>query len=254
MKRRSALAIFVVVSVSLWAVFALNAAPQAFFSSDLTIHQTQSSSGGRGGERSVTSTMYLSGNAMKHSSSDGNDSIIRLDENKMILIDNNKKTYSEVTFQQLQEFMDKATAAMGGANDQQMEAMRKLMGGRGGADQPISVTKVGPGETIAGYATEKYLVKGPMEMEVHAAPDLKIPAQYYDALKLRMPKNPFFDMGKLMEEMKKMNGVPMKQITTIKMMGMETKSTTLVTSVDKGAIPKTTFDVPAGYKKVDFLK
>lgn len=192
---------------------------------------------------------------MKNSSSDGNDSILRLDEGKMILIDNNKKTYSEITFQQLQEMMDKMSAAMGGNSEQQaqaMQAMRKMMGG--GSDQPITVTSAGPGETIAGYATEKFIVKGPMEMEIHATPELKIPPQYYDAIKLRMPRNPMFDFGKLYDEMKKIGGIPMKQITTMKMMGMESKTTMVVTSVDKGAIPKTIFDVPAGYKKVDFLK
>ena len=54
--------------------------------------------------------------------------------------------------------------------------------------------------------------------------------------------------------MKKIDGMPMKQVMTMKIMGMETKSTMVVTSVDKSAIPKTTFEVPAGYKKVDFMK
>ena len=90
-----------------------------------------------------------------------------------------------------------------------------------------------------------------MTMEIWAAPDLKVPAQYYDAIKLRMPRNPMFDLGKVFDEMKKIGGFPLKQVTTMKMMGMESRSTMVVTSVDKGPVAKTTFDVPAGYKKVD---
>jgi hypothetical protein len=46
----------------------------------------------------------------------------------------------------------------------------------------------------------------------------------------------------------------LKQVTTVKMMGTESKSTMVVSSVDKGPIARTTFDVPAGYKKVDFAQ
>ena len=54
--------------------------------------------------------------------------------------------------------------------------------------------------------------------------------------------------------MKKINGFPLKQITTMKMGAMTTTSTMIVTAVDKTPIAKTTFDVPAGYKKVEFMQ
>jgi hypothetical protein len=38
------------------------------------------------------------------------------------------------------------------------------------------------------------------------------------------------------------------------MMNVVSKSTMVVTAVDKAPIAKTTFDVPAGYKKVDFAQ
>jgi hypothetical protein len=252
MKRRSAASILVAACLIAAAGVVAGAAPQGFFSSDLTIRSTQSSAGGRGGGREVTMVNYLSGNAFKTSSSDGTDTILRLDEGKIISIDNNKKTYTEMTFQQLQQMADSLNAAM--TQDKQgsaeaMAAMKKMMGG--GADVPISVSKIGPGENISGYATEKYVVQGPMQMEIWAAPELKVPPQYFDAMKMRMPRNPMFDFSKMFEEMKKINGYPVKQITTMKMMGMETKSTTVVTAVEKGSIAKSVFDIPAGYKKVE---
>src|SRR4030095_2813953 len=133
-------------------------------------------------------------------------------------------------------------------NKEQMEALRKVMGQSFG---PISVTKQGSGETIAGYATEKYLVKGPMEMEIWAAPDLKIPGAYYDIMKLNVHPNPFFDMGKMYEEeMKKINGLGVKTVMTMNVMGRSMTTTTLVTDVQKGTIPASTFALPAGYKAV----
>jgi hypothetical protein len=228
----------------------MNGAPQSFFSTDLTIHQTESSSGGRGAPRSATSTTYLSGNAMKRSGSDGSDMIIRLDEGKMVMVDNGKKTYSEISFQDMQAMMDKASQAMKDLPPEAAAAMKSMMGNMA---TEISVTSAGPGEAIAGYATQKYVVKGPMEMEIWAAPALKVPPQFYDAIKMRLPRNPMFDLGKLYDEMKKIDGWPVKQITSLKMMGQEQKSESVVTSVDKTPIPKSTFDVPAGYKKTEVM-
>jgi hypothetical protein len=217
------------------------------FSQDLTMHSTTTTSGmaGRGGG-SATGTDYLSKNAMRMNSSDGNDTIIRFNSEKFITIDNKNKTYSEMTFKQLQEMLDKVSAAMG--NMQEMEAVKKMMGM---TMSSITVTKAGPGETIAGYPTDKYFVKGPIEMEIWAAPSLKIPAAYYDALKLQMPSNPLFDMKKLYDEMKTIDGIPLKTIFTIKMMNMEMKSTKVVTSIEKGAVPGSVFEIPAGYKRTE---
>jgi hypothetical protein len=219
-----------------------------FFTQDLTMHSTTNSSGmmGRGGG-TTTETDYYSKNAMKTSSSDGNDSIIRFDTEKVISIDNKRKTYTEITFKQLQEMLDKMAGEMK-MEPGAMEAMKKMMGQTATS---FTVTKVGPGEEIAGYPTDKYLIKGPMDMEIWAAASLKIPAEYYDVLRLRTPANPMFDMGKMFEEMKKISGIPMKTVTTIRMMGNEMKTTKVVTSVEKGSIPASVFEVPAGYKLVE---
>lgn len=243
---RRALAI-VIGLVSSGLGMAASAAPQ-LPGGGLTLHATETSSGGRGGDRTSTVTTYLSTGAVKRSSSDGSDTILRLDENRMVIVDNNKKTYSELTFQQLQAMLDEAGAAGENVPPEAMAAMQKMMGG---ATTDVRVVKAGAGEPIAGYPTEKYQLTGFMTMDIWAAPDLKVPPQYYDAIKLRMPRNPMFDMGKVFDEMKKIGGFPLKQVTTMKMMGMENKTTMVVTSVDKGPIAKTTFDVPAGYKKVD---
>jgi hypothetical protein len=228
------------------------AANAQIFRSDLTVHQTTTSTGmmGGGGGGPQNSTIYFSGNAMKHSSADGNDFIMRFDQQKMVYIDNKKKTYSEMTFDELQQMMDKVGEQMKGMDPQQLEAMRKMMGQTLG---DVKVTPQGAGETIAGYATEKYLISmGPMEMELSTAPIIQIPPAYYNAMKLRMPKNPMFDMGKMYDEMRKVKGMTMKNVMNMKIMNMSMTTTTVVTSVEKGSIPASTFAVPAGYTSTPF--
>lgn len=214
---------------------------------DLTITQTTTSSGamGQGGGTS-TETVYFGTNAIKQSSADGKDVILLFDQEKLVTVDNNRKTYSEMTFQELQQMLDKTFAGMG-QDPRAMEAMKKMMG-RSGA--PVAVTREGAGGTIAGYPTEKYRITGPVEMEIWAAPDVKVPAAYYDSLPLRMPPNPMFDARELAKAYKQIDGWPMKTVLNIRMMGMSMTTTTEVTSVRKGAVPAATFAVPAGYKLV----
>jgi hypothetical protein len=235
-------------TLSLVLICASQNANAQIFSQDLTVHVTTTSSGmaGRGGG-TQNSAEYFSKSAMKTSSSEDSDTIVRFDEGKIITIDNKKKTYTEMTFKQLQDMLGNAGAQMG-QNREAMEQMRKMMGQQGNA--PVAVTKEGPGENIAGYATDKYLITGPMQMEIWAAPGLKIPTAYYDVMKFQAPANPMFDMKALYEEMKKINGMTLKSEMTIKMMNMEMKTTRVVNSIEKGAIPASVFEVPAGYKLV----
>ena len=114
----------------------------------------------------------------------------------------------------------------------------------------FKVTKIGPGEEIAGYRTEKYAVQGMMEMEIWAAPDLKVPELYYEALKMSVPANAVFDVRKLFDEFKKIDGMTLKTVTTMKMLNMDVKTETVVTSVERTPIPASVFAVPEGYKLV----
>jgi len=236
----TALILFAAVSLAMVAATRTQA-----FAQDITLHETITSAGMRGqGERTATSITYITAKAIKNTSPEGQDTIIRFDEGKIITIDNTNRTYTEMTTEQLNQMLEKLPGKEG-ENAEKMEALRKMMGQ---AASSYSVTKEGPGETIAGYSTEKYLLKGPIEYEIWAAPALKMPTLFFDVMKSRMPKNPMFDMGKLYDEMKKIQGMPLKTVMTMKMMNMEMKTTTVVTSVEKTPIPPSTFQVPAGYK------
>jgi len=241
------LAVAATLAAWLMAAAARPAAAQ-MFRQDLTLHETTTGTGmmGQKGNAARDSTLYFSSRGMRHSGADGNDMILRFDQEKMVALDHRKKTYSEITFEELQRKVEQAASQMSkAANKDEMEAMRQMLGGASGE---FKVTRLGPGETIAGYATVKYSMSfGPVGMELSVAPELKIPAAYYDALKLRVPPNPMFDMGKMYEEMKKIDGMTLKSVMQMKIMNMSMTTTTIVTSVDKGPIPASTFEVPAGY-------
>ncbi len=248
---RTALLCAVCIFVLALASFSPDANAQ-IFSQDLTMHSTTTSSGmmGQGGG-TTTGTEYYSRNAMRMNQSDGKDTIIRFDSEKIINIDNNKKSYTEMTFAQLEQMLNKMGEQLGaqlGKNSAQLEAAKKMLGL---TDASVSVTQEGEGETIAGYTTDKYLVKlGPIEMEIMAAPSLKIPSTYYDVLKIQAPPNPIFDMKQLFDEMKKIEGIPLKTTIIVKVMNMEMKTDKSVTSIEKGAVPASVFEIPEGYTLV----
>jgi hypothetical protein len=213
---------------------------------DLILKQTVKSSGAMmmgGMDRNSMTTTYFTARAMKVESANEPSTIILFDDQKLITVDHRKKTYSEITFRQLEESMNTLVAEME-KNKEQYEAMRRMMGG---SAESFTVEKAGPGDVIAGYKTEKYLLKGPYEMQIWAAPDLKVPALYYDAMKMRMPRNPIFDFSKIFDEMKKIQGMTLKTVQVINMMGRKMETTTEVTSVEKGPVPADIFKIPAGY-------
>jgi hypothetical protein len=189
--------------------------------------------------RETPTTLYISQMATRSSMGEGMEVIIRLDAKKMFIIDNKKKTYSEMTFDE----MEKRTAGAGKENPPpEAAAQMKPMMGSG----EVTVTPLGPGETIAGYATEKYhaTMGAEMEVDLWMAPALAMPAAFYDAMKSLMPADPMFD------EYKKIGGMQLKSVSTMKVGGHPITTSMVVTSVDKAPIPAATFDVPAGYKVV----
>lgn len=238
----------------IWAacVFgALALGPVHLAAQDLTLKQTITSTGAMmmgGMDKTTETTTYFSSRALRVDADMGPSTLILFDEEKLVSIDHSRKTYSEVTFKQMQESMARLVAEME-KNKEQYEAMRRMMGG---TSSSFVVEAAGPGETIAGFRTEKYRLRGPWDMEIWAAPDLKVPALYYDAMKMRMPANPIFDFGRMYDEMKKIHGMTLRTVQVINMMGREMKTVTEVTTVEQGAVPAEKFGLPAGYKLEPF--
>jgi hypothetical protein len=128
-----------------------------------------------------------------------------------------------------------------------MSPQQKTMMSRMGVGATASFTKVGPGETIAGLVTEKYVMKTPaMETEVLAAPTLSVPEGYYEMT--RASAGAFGATAQPGEALKAIKGMILKRVGTMTMNKMTT--TEVATAVDTHPIPAATFGPPAGYKKV----
>src|SRR4051794_24273716 len=135
---------------------------------DFTVHMVD-------GDGKLVATRYISQHAARIVSTYPGDSdiIYRMDTGKIISINNKQKTYGEITAAELRQRMEQKESSL---SPQQKELMQHF--GMAGA---TTLTKIGPGETIAGYATEKYSVKGPtMQGEIWVAPALEVPSGYYD--------------------------------------------------------------------------
>jgi Domain of unknown function (DUF4412) len=194
-----------------------------------------------------TATHYVSRNAVRNVSSNPveTDVIYRLDRGTIIRLNHQQKTYSEITVAQAREQGERSAAG----NTQQ--AMMRRLGMTGGG--ATSVTKIGPGETIAGYATEKYATKTPISQgEVWVAPALEAPAAYYD-MSSSYAAAQMGAMGQIVKELseKQVKGFMLKVTGTGSMAMMNGIAFTQVaTSVERAPIPPATFEPPAGYRKV----
>ena len=214
---------------------------QIVFAQDFTVQM-------KDGDGKSVATRYVSRNAVRNVSTfpAETDMIYRLDKGTIISVDNKKKTYSEATLAEVKQMAAQKESAM---SPQQIELMHRM-----GYGSAASVTKIGPGETIAGYPTEKYAVKGgTYQGEIWVTPALDPPPGYYDML-TAFAGSASGGMGVVMKELreKQIKGYLLKSTGTISFSPMMKgiTATEVASSIDKHPIPASTFDPPAGYQKV----
>ena len=245
------------------AVASLLAVPA--FAEDLTLVFKTTGSGSAG-----PSTSYYSSEKMRTGDAD-NETIVEYGPGKIISIDHKKKEYSEITLAEMEAAMKAAAAKMDEANAQMKEQMasmppavrekmEKMMGGVAGA---VTVTKGGTRQ-VAGYTCQDYAVAmgESMTTRICATTALQVPAPNVDYKRFSsfagsasaMANNPMFkSMGKMAEEMKKIEGLSIAESTSLKMMGKSMDSSKEAVEIKKGPIPASAFDVAEiakGYKKV----
>ena len=195
----------------------------------------------------ATATHYV-GERMIRTTDGENDTIVDVANGRYTVINHKKKEYYEFTREDLlaamQQFEQQMAGPMGGM-------MERMMGGKVGE---VTVVK-GAARKVAGYdCTSHTLSMGEnMRYEICAAESLPLPVTYYDAL-----KGPYALMGpmsrrfvKMFDEMKKIKGFPVAMNTTVSVGPLKIRAEQEATEVRKGAIPATSFQVPAGYKKKD---
>ena len=183
--------------------------------------------------------------------------ILRMDQEKIYNVDPAKKTYSVMTFAEMEEYAKKAGDKMAQFREKiknmppeqrkQMEAIGGMMGG--GAEAAVEVSATGEKKTIAGFACTNYLMKrgGKDFMTLWVTKDVA----GFDNL-----RKDWMEFGKRMatltnvsglgEAYQKIDGFPME--TDMDAMG---KITNVVTKVEKRSTPAGEFNVPDGYTKTE---
>ena len=212
-----------------------------------------------------TTTEYFTTNKLR-TTSDSSDVIMDLAAGRIIMIDNVKKEYSEMTAAEMEAAMKGASEQMAAVRQKQAEAMKNMppeMRERmkkmmpGGAGGPMGGMKVTPGtgtRKVAGYDTQQFVMTmgDSMRSEMWTTTALQMPVQTGDVMRFQSMLSPLAkDMAPAVEEFKKIEGFTLASKTTVSVMGKTIESTREATEIKTGAIPAATFAVPAGYKKVE---
>jgi hypothetical protein len=118
----------------------------------------------------ITTTHYIKGNKMRTDGSDGSIQIIDLDGRRVISIDNEKKTYSVATFDQIKAAMEKAQADAAAKAKQSPEKPAQAQDAQQLQVTPKITVLPGTGtRTILGQETKETKIKMDMEMQAQNA-------------------------------------------------------------------------------------
>lgn len=216
----------------------------------LTLHKRSSTVGLPGQEgQPQTSTMYLDDHSIREVFPDGTELLILHQERRLVRVNHRERSYSELSFEELQQRLDQVSEEIdhrATEDPQAMNEIREILGPPG----ELRLEQEGPGEKVAGYDTEVYrLTMPPLNLRIWAAPALHVPAIYYDSLKIHAKPNPVFDLEKMFEAFKEIDGLSLKTEVKMKVMGMEITSTDEVTSVEVGPVPVPV--IPSDYRRVE---
>jgi hypothetical protein len=222
---------------------------------DMTVISKVSTNGQPGG----TQTSYISSGHIRHSESKGNDVIIDLKNGTITNIDTMKKTYFIMTKQDM-EAMQAALAAR--MNDPKMkQAMAMMQGMSSSMAADTEVKKTGVTRKVAGYACEEWLISmgGMLNMTECVTNDLKYSVQswaaladFQESMRKSMSFGPSAKAGAdYAEKMKIIKGFPVASTSTVDAGITKITTATEVTDVSRTPIPDSTWDVPAGFTKVE---
>ena len=120
----------------------------------------------------ITTTHYIKGNKMRTDGSDGSIQVIDLDGRRVISIDNEKKTYSVATFDQIKAAMEKAQADAAAKAKTEKPAAAPPQSQDAQQLQVTPKITVLPGtgtKTILGQETKETKIKMDMEMQAQNA-------------------------------------------------------------------------------------
>ena len=188
-------------------------------------------------------TTWLSKDKMRRDEGDTM-TLVRYDLNKIYWVNHPKKTYSEIDLP-----LDMETVLPPEAK-QMLDQM----------EVSSSITDTGETKTINNWQCKKYLfeisvsmmgMSMPIKMDFWTSKDLGIDEEMYKKFYAdTLSMNPMFQ--DMVDELKKIEGYPVRTEFSMSMMGAEQKYWEEVVSVEKMSAPAGTYDLPEGYTKTEF--
>ena len=189
-------------------------------------------------------TTWISKNKMRQDDGDFTSIIIRLDKNKVYILNHIEKTYSELDIPvDLEENLT-----------QEAKQIINVTG------ISSSVTETEETRIIKGWKSQKYTadisismmgMDMPMAMEIWASKDTGINLKTFRNLyAVLLSINPF--TKGLVEEFQKIEGYPVLTKISMSVKGVETRSQEEVVSVEESRVPRGTYDLPSEYTRVSF--
>ena len=212
------------------------------------------------GKPSGTETQYISSDHIRTSHASGKEIIINLKSGVMTNIDDKKKTYYDVTKQDMENFQAKMNEKM---NDPKMkQAMSMMQGMSTSMAASTEVKKTGVSRKVAGFGCDEWSIKmsAMMTMTECVTNDFKYPVQSWAALQefsesMRKSMSGFGPSAKsgadFAEKMKSIHGFPVATSTLVDAGVTKMTTTSEVIEVRHTPIPDSTWQVPAGFTKVD---
>lgn len=217
--------------------------------------------GSEGKEKGVTKFYYMPRMCKTVMEDSGTSVIIRLDKERMLIMDNRKKTYQEMTFDemetmmkgvnsQMQEMMRQMEKEMAGMSAEQRKMVEQMMGNNPMVKRETQTVVKNTGETknISNYACTKYLLKeGDKDVATIWATkdigDFKMMQQDMEEFGNRMAAiMPGSFVSPVDRSITMIDGFPVRT-------EMKDGTTMTVTSVEKRSTSASEFEVPSGYKK-----
>jgi hypothetical protein len=211
----------------------------ALAADEITMVSTFESSMAKGS----TSTTYMGKDKLRTVEGD-TETIVDYTTGEMTFIDTKKKSYWTTSPADLEAKFAELNEQLQG-----LPMMDKIFG----AASEVEVTKLGSTQQVAGYTCNDYRISmgDAYVFELCATSELKPPADVHQARRLMFANmGPMAGkMGKLFDEMSKIEGLPLVSNFSMTMMGRTMSTSTRATEVKVGSIPAATFEIPAGFKQ-----
>jgi hypothetical protein len=189
----------------------------------------------------------------------GHEMIIDLKTRTMTVLDGNKKTYYTVTKSDMDALNAKMRERMNTPDGKKGMAM--MQGMTDSMSDSYQVKKTGQKRKVGQFTCEEWeITMAEMSTTTECVTsEVKYPAHAYDAFKAfgesMKGVSPFAPSAKstdaMVEKRKAIKGFPVASSTSTNVMGHQMTSASEVVEISHAAIPATTWEVPAGYTKVE---